>query len=139
MGNFFRLCRHRAPEDLYEEIESLIALLRHNLGGQPPIVTNSSKTPTPSRTLASVNYPRDLMKRFLRCKSSRQYFASTGWTDDPNLATDFPNSLQAIEVMHAHRLSDMELVLQMAETPSHLDIALPLSVRHPATAQGQGH
>ncbi len=72
------------------------------------------------------------MKRFLRCKSSRQYFAATGWTDDPRLATDFPNSFQAIEAMHAHRLSNMELVLQMAEVPSHLDVAVPLAPRRTA-------
>jgi hypothetical protein len=68
------------------------------------------------------------MKRFLKHKGSGRFLADAGWTEDRRLAIDFPNCLKAIEAVQAHQLSDMELVLQVEEMPSGLDLALPLRV-----------
>ena len=52
------------------------------------------------------------MKRFLRRRSSREYFKAGGWTINPEEADSFCDIVQAAETCARYGLSDVELALR---------------------------
>jgi hypothetical protein len=52
------------------------------------------------------------IKRFLRRRSSREYFKAGGWTIDPKQADSFSDIVEAAETCARYGLSDVELALR---------------------------
>ena len=52
------------------------------------------------------------MKRFLRRRSSREYFKSGGWTHNPEEADSFSDIVEAAETCARYGLRDVELALR---------------------------
>ena len=68
------------------------------------------------------------MKTVIREKIGRVYFQADGtWTDDPAIATGFPNLMSAIEAKQQFNLKQVEVVFLMGDRPSaQSDVVLPL-------------
>jgi len=60
------------------------------------------------------------MKRFLRRRSSREYFAPCGWTRNPEEAVNFSDVVEAAQTCARYGLSDVELALRF--TPQASDV-----------------
>ncbi len=54
------------------------------------------------------------VKRFLRHRSSREYFKKGGWTSDPAEADNFVDVVEVAETCARYGLSDVELALRYA-------------------------
>ncbi len=65
-----------------------------------------------AKTLEST--PDRTIKRFLRHRSSREYFKSGGWTSDPEQADSFSDVVEVAQTCARYGLSDVELALRYA-------------------------
>ncbi len=53
------------------------------------------------------------IRRVLRHKSSREYFTGSGWTQDPEAARSFQDSLEAVQTCVQWGLTGVEIVLRL--------------------------
>jgi hypothetical protein len=60
------------------------------------------------------------IRRLLRHKHSQEYFTESGWTNDPEAARSFADSLEAAQTCVQRGLGDMEMVLRVAGGSSDL-------------------
>ena len=61
------------------------------------------------------------MKRFLRRRTSREYFKRGGWTSNPSEADNFADVVEAAQTCARYGLSDVELALKL-DPQAHEDI-----------------
>jgi hypothetical protein len=61
------------------------------------------------------------MKRFLRRRTSREYFKRGGWTSNPLEADNFTDVVEAARTCARYGLSDVELALKL-DPQAHEDI-----------------
>ncbi len=54
------------------------------------------------------------IKRYLRHRSSREYFKSGSWTSDPEDADNFSDVVEVAQTCARYGLSDVELALRYA-------------------------
>ena len=68
------------------------------------------------------------MKTLIREKTDQVYFQRNGtWTNDPAIATGFPNLMSAIDAKQQFNLKQVEVVFLMGDRPSAQgDVVLPL-------------
>lgn len=60
--------------------------------------------------------------RLLRCKRTNRYFTGDSWVDDASLAKCFCDQIDAASACVQHDLTDIELVLRMADSQTDLFI-----------------
>jgi hypothetical protein len=65
-------------------------------------------------------HTQSTIKRFLRHKSSREYFKDGGWTADPQEANHFKDAVEAAEACARYGLNDVELALRFDS--AHSDV-----------------
>jgi hypothetical protein len=58
------------------------------------------------------------IKRFLRRRTSREYFTMDGWTRNPDEAVSFSDAVEAAQTCVRYGLSDVELALRCSPQAS---------------------
>ena len=67
------------------------------------------------------------MKRVVRSKLTQKYFQADGnWSSCLDKAYNFVNTHLVLETVRNYRLTDVELILMIADQPTVWDIVLPL-------------
>ena len=60
------------------------------------------------------------IRRMLRRRNSGEYFTGNGWTNNPDEAKVFADSVEAAQACADHRLVDMDIALRVAGAKSEL-------------------
>jgi hypothetical protein len=68
--------------------------------------------------------PQKRMKRLLRDKTRKAFFKNGEWTKDPDIATDFRDMDDVLEICELYGVNDAEIVVHFSSGP---DIAVPVS------------